>query len=200
MEPIINYSRIRDYTLAEGPGKRLCVWTQGCLIACPGCCNAAMQPLEIRELITLDAFCNRIAAAQKRYDIEGITFLGGEPFLQARTLAQAAAYAKSIGLTVLTFTGYTLESIRRAPFPGADALLNSTDVLIDGPYRQDLPDSGRNWVGSANQRFWYLTPAYGPAIETDPEFRGIVEIQTDGLASFRANGCPKTLAWLDEKN
>ena len=58
----------------------------------------------------------------------------------------------------MTFTGYTLEQLRRRP--DAALLLAHTDLLVDGPYRAGLPDNVRPWVGSTNQRFHFLTERY----------------------------------------
>jgi anaerobic ribonucleoside-triphosphate reductase activating protein len=191
-EGFLNVARVLERTRAEGPGLRFCIWTQGCLRNCPGCCNAAMQPLEPRMLVPAREMASRVLAAAERYNLEGVTFLGGEPLLQAKGLAEVARAARAAGLTVMVFTGFTLEECRANPLPGVPELLASTDVLVDGPYLADRPEPSRNWIGSSNQRFRYLTGAYGPAIETDPAYRGQIEFRIEG-DSLRMNGCPRTL-------
>lgn len=191
-ERVLNIARILERTRAEGPGLRFCIWAQGCLRNCPGCCNAAMQPLEPRMLMSARDMSARVLNAAKRYGLEGITFLGGEPLLQAKGLAAVARAAHGAGLTVMVFTGFTLEECRANPLPGVTDLLGETDVLVDGPYLADRPESMRNWIGSSNQRFHYFTGAYGPDIETNPSFRGQVELRIEGDA-LRMNGCPRTL-------
>jgi anaerobic ribonucleoside-triphosphate reductase activating protein len=124
-----------------------------------------MQPLEAREIVSPDEVCARVADAKSAYGIEGVTFLGGEPFLQADGLAQVAESARALGLSVMVFTGFTLNECRS--LPGGERLLAVTDVLVDGPYEKDRPETHRNWVGSQNQRFHYLTARYDPSIETD---------------------------------
>lgn len=188
----LNLARILGRTRAEGPGLRFCIWTQGCLRNCPGCCNAAMQPLVPRMLVTAGELAARVRTAAEAFGLEGVTFLGGEPLLQARGLAVVAHAAHGAGLTVMVFTGFTLAECRANPLPGVPELLAETDVLVDGPYRAECPEPARNWVGSSNQRFHYLTGAYGPAIETDPAFRGRVEFRVEG-DTLRMNGCPRTL-------
>ena len=188
----LNLARILERTRAEGPGLRFCIWTQGCLRNCPGCCNAAMQPLEPRMLVPTGELVSLVLAGAEASGLEGVTFLGGEPLLQAKGLAAVARAARGAGLTVMVFTGFTLAECRADPLPGVPELLAETDVLVDGPYRAECPEPARNWVGSSNQRFHYLTGAYGPAIETDPAFRGRVEFRVDG-DTLRMNGCPRTL-------
>lgn len=189
--PLLNLARVLDCTRAEGPGRRLCVWVQGCLQKCPGCCNSDMQPLVSRELVPPSVLDERLARAQSVYGIEGVTFLGGEPLLQSRGLAEVARFAQSRGLSVMVFTGYTLAEC--SSFPYVADLLAATDVVVDGPFRADMPDRCRNWVGSANQRFHYLTSRYDASIETDEEFRNVVELREDEGRLFM-NGCPSIIS------
>jgi anaerobic ribonucleoside-triphosphate reductase activating protein len=92
--------------------------------------------------------------------IEGVTFLGGEPFAQAEALALLGGKMQAAGLSVMTFTGYTIERLRRSSRPGWHDLLAVSDLLLDGPYRKQLTDLSRPWVGSSNQRFHFLTERY----------------------------------------
>jgi len=116
-----------------------------------------------------------------------------QPYLaKAKELAVVARAAHRAGLTVMVFTGFTLEECRANPLPGVTELLAETDVLVDGPYLAERPERVRNWIGSANQRFHYFTDAYGPDIETDPNSRGQVEFRIEGDV-LRMNGCPRTL-------
>ncbi len=143
-------------------------------------------------LVPVTDVCDRLLASVAANGLEGVTFLGGEPLLQAKGLASVARAARGAGLTVMVFTGFTLEECRASPLPGVGELLAMTDVLIDGPYIAALPERRRNWIGSGNQRFHYFTKAYGPDIETDPAYRGQVEIRVEDGA-VRMNGCPRTL-------
>jgi anaerobic ribonucleoside-triphosphate reductase activating protein len=78
-------------------------------------------------------------------EIEGVTFLGGEPFEQAEPLA---------------FSGYTYEVLGASSRGDWRRLLGAIDLLVDGPYDMSRPDAERPWVGSTNQRFRFLTPRY----------------------------------------
>jgi anaerobic ribonucleoside-triphosphate reductase activating protein len=70
--------------------------------------------------------------------IEGATFSGGEPFCQAESVARCAGMLKEQGLNTVTFTGYTYDHIRKKGRKSWDALLGVTDLLIAGPYIQEL--------------------------------------------------------------
>lgn len=93
-------------------------------------------------------------------DVEGITFSGGEPFLQAPAFARLARAAREeLGLGVVCFTGYTIEELKMDGPDGAGELLAWVDLLIDGPFiaDQSFPD---RWRGSRNQRLLALSPRY----------------------------------------
>jgi len=194
-ESIVNLNCYVPCTLAEGPGRRFCLWVQGCLRNCPGCCNAHMQPLELRCLLTVHDLCRMIELSAVENSIEGITLLGGEPMLQAAALAQVARYAQERGLSVITFTGATLSECTEDIYPGSSSLLEYTDVLIDGEFRRDCIDETRNWIGSANQKFYYLSNRYDPSIETDKRYHGLVELRVLEKTTT-VNGCPKSLGDL----
>jgi len=184
--------RIHRYlagTLAEGPGNRFVIWAQGCPIHCPGCYSPQLQRMdggsEIAEQALCEALNEALKAAEGRQPITGLTLLGGEPFYQAEALARVAAHARKKGLNVLTFSGYTYEFLTgpEAP-PGAAALLEATDVLIDGPFVKEQYSLKRPLAGSDNQRFWFLTDRL--SMEDFRENRFEVRIGKDGVV--RANG------------
>jgi len=185
-EPWLNLAAWVECTEVEGPGRRFALWTQGCLLRCPGCCNPHMFELKARHLVPARTVCNWIEEAHRKHDLEGITLLGGEPLLQARGLALVAASARRLGLSVMLFTGYTLDQLRHLDLPGTGELLAQCDVVVDGPFRADQPETIRNWVGSANQRFHYLTDRYDSSIETDPRYRPSLEfrILADGTVQL----------------
>jgi anaerobic ribonucleoside-triphosphate reductase activating protein len=189
----LNVARFLPCTRAEGPGPRAAVWVQGCLKRCPGCCNPGLLPIAPARLVTAEEAWQWVRAAGAERALEGVTFLGGEPMLQARGLAEVAERCHAAGLSVMVFSGYTREELTHLALPGADDLLRHTDVLVDGPYRAELPERERNWVGSSNQRFHYLTERYGPEIETDPRYRPAVELRVASDGRITLNGWPTGL-------
>ncbi|MCS6850053.1 MAG: radical SAM protein [Gemmataceae bacterium] len=147
-------------TEAEGPGRRWALWFQGCPLRCPGCCNPEMLSFAGGRRLPAAAAIAGFEQAQREHGIEGITLLGGEPLAQARGAAILARAARQRGLSVMVFTGYTLEQAQQLGDPAVAELLACTDILVDGPYRQDLPERQRRWIGSANQRVYFLTDRY----------------------------------------
>jgi anaerobic ribonucleoside-triphosphate reductase activating protein len=156
---VVSIAMIVPVTEAEGPGKRFALWFQGCPLRCPACCNPEMLPFEGGRLSSLDKILSAISDAIP-LGIEGITLLGGEPTAHARGAAPLARRVRDLGLSVMVFTGYTLEELRMRPDPHIHDLLAHTDILVDGPYDRDLPDATRRWIGSTNQRIHFLTDRY----------------------------------------
>lgn len=180
-------------TRVEGPGARYALWVQGCSIRCPGCCNPHLFPDAGGDVVPVGTLLAEIRTV--REEIEGVTFLGGEPFEQAAALARLAEGARALGLSVMVFSGYMLDEVRARADAGAASLLRATDVLVDGRYDARRPERTRLWVGSANQRFHYLTNRYAPQIERPPAGAPLreVEVRIDEDGRVGANGWPALL-------
>ena len=187
----LNLASRLPYTEAEGPGRRAALWVQGCNKRCRGCCNPAYLQLVERELVSASSVLDWLRNAHHAHDLEGVTFLGGEPMLQAQGLAFVAQGAQSLGLSVMVFSGYTKSELDVLRLPGADQLLRYTDVLVDGPFEANLPEQSRRWVGSTNQQFNYLTERYDARIESGDRLDRVLEIRlkTDGTVFI--NGWPE---------
>ena len=149
------YQREPDI-LTLGPGRRYCLWVQGCERCCPGCISVYSRDKQGGYNISIRALALEIKMSAP----EGVTISGGEPFLQAEELAELMRLLKN-GMNcdpgLIVYTGYTLEELRE--MPSAQALLSHTDLLIDGPYVQEL-DDGLSLRGSSNQRVIPLTQRY----------------------------------------
>jgi anaerobic ribonucleoside-triphosphate reductase activating protein len=183
----LHVAQIVPVTAAEGPGRRFALWFQGCPLRCPGCCNPEMLPFEGGQTLSLDEIVRQISMAQ-RDGVEGVTLLGGEPLAHAAGAAALARAVRRIGLTVMVFTGYTLAEARAMADPAVDDLLTHTDILVDGPYLREQPETERRWIGSANQRVHFLTDRYRT---DDPCWRqrNTLEIRLVGT-ELTVNGFP----------
>jgi anaerobic ribonucleoside-triphosphate reductase activating protein len=111
-------------------------------------------PVAVAELVA------QVEQAAAEHGVEGITLLGGEPMAHAAGAAVLARALRQRGLTVMVFSGYTLEEILANPDPYVADLLAQTDILVDGPYLREQPETRRRWIGSANQRIHFLSDAY----------------------------------------
>ena len=186
----LNLASWLSCTEVEGPGRRAALWVQGCDKRCNGCCNPDYLKIVERQLVDASAVLANLLRAHDECELEGITLLGGEPFLQALGLAEVAEGASRAGLSVMTFTGYTMEELQSLSLPGTQELLTWTDVLVDGPYQSALPDQKRNWVGSTNQRFHYLSSRYSPEIETRQGVTRGIELRVRNDGHIVVNGWP----------
>lgn len=188
MRKFLNLAEIRECTESEGPGKRFALWCQGCKKRCPGCCNTHMQPFEKRYIVTSADVIELISRSLKENNIEGVSFIGGEPMLQAQGLSEVAKWCHENKLTVLVFTGYLLEELKAADDKDINTLLNNTDLLIDGPYVQEQYDTERDWIGSKNQRIHFLSNKYEPGIEKNSSKHSVEFIVSD--TEVQVNGWP----------
>lgn len=188
----LQIAQIVPATRAEGPGVRFAIWLQGCPLRCPGCCNPEMLPFSGGQPITLSELLDQIKASRAEHDIEGITLLGGEPFAHAEGAAALAGAVHQLGLSVMVFSGFTIEELRGRQAASEDALLKATDILVDGAYLRDLPEHSRRWIGSANQRIHFLSERYS---ENDACWQqpNTLEIRLEGGA-VSVNGFPAASA------
>ncbi len=148
-------------TTAEGPGIRFALWVQGCSLRCPGCCNPEMFSSEKGGLRReVDSVIDEVLHTP---NLEGVSFLGGEPFEQALALSCIANEVQQAGLSVMVYSGFRLAELQAKVDAGDDAvaaLLRHTDVLVDGRFEAASPETRRRWVGSSNQKVHHLTDRY----------------------------------------
>lgn len=184
----LQIAQIVPATDAEGPGRRFAIWFQGCPLRCPGCCNPEMLSFAGGQSYALSDILRRIDEARRDRAIEGITLLGGEPTAHAAGALALAEAAQQRGLSVMIFSGYTLEQLREQKSAEVDRLLAATDILVDGPYLREQPDTERRWIGSRNQRIHFLSDRYR---ETDPCWRqrNTLELRLD-RNGLTVNGFP----------
>jgi len=148
-------SGITQESLVDGPGLRYVIFTQGCPHQCPHCQNpetwdsGAGKEYSVRQVIRL--------LKQQKKTKQGVTFSGGEPFLQAAELVQVAQAAHQLGWDVVIYTGFTYEELIADSNDDVKALLSASDILIDGKYVHALRDIGLKFRGSSNQRVIDLT-------------------------------------------
>jgi anaerobic ribonucleoside-triphosphate reductase activating protein len=147
----------------DGPGTRFIVWVRGCKHYCPGCANVFLQKPGTPSVSAI----RLISLVAQTPEIEGITLCGGEPFDQADALVEVAAGVHALGLSVVAFSGYTLEEL--ASVPCADRLLAEVDILLAGRFEREHPERERHWVGSTNKKVHYLSDRYQSGLEFPAE-------------------------------
>lgn len=178
--------RIVEKTLAEGPGCRFCIWVQGCTHHCDGCFATDTWDINAGEHYTVEQITGMLNKVINQLD--GITLLGGEPFLQAEELSQIAGYVKSQGKSVIAFSGFTYKELLNSQDSSVKKLLQNTDLLIDGRYIEALQDFSRPLVGSSNQSFVYLTDKISPLELEAYKNRFELRISKDGAITVNGMG------------
>ncbi len=146
---IINLAGTEEDSITNGPGLRFVVFVQGCPHHCPGCHNPQTHEFGKGEDCTVDGIFNRIRSNPLT---RGVTFSGGEPFHQAKALAELGTRLKEAGLELAIYSGYTFEELYANPDDGVQKLLRTADILVDGRFVQDLRSLEIRFRGSANQR------------------------------------------------
>ena len=153
LRPSLRLSGIVEESIVDGPGLRFVLFTQGCPHGCKGCHNPETHSLEGGFIRDVDEL---LAVYDENPLLAGVTFSGGEPFLQAAALCAVAERVRARGGDVVTYTGYTYESLlaraERGDASEIARLLELTDLLIDGPYLEALRDLDLPFRGSSNQR------------------------------------------------
>lgn len=154
----MNIAEIKPIDIANGPGVRVSVFVSGCTHHCPGCFNEVAWDFNYGRHMN-NGIINDILEMLAPNHIKGLTVLGGEPMAfrnqsgVLRLLEKVRAYYPN--KTIWLYTGYTMEEIwswyqdARGP---AYRILNLIDVLVDGPFVQDLKDLSLRFKGSSNQR------------------------------------------------
>lgn len=143
----VRISGIVKESIVDGEGIRYVVFTQGCFHNCVDCHNPATHNPDGGEQKPVDTIIDEIISNPL---IKGVTFSGGEPFLQPKPLAAIAVAVKAHGKDVWVYSGYTFEEL--SAMSDKRVLLEQIDVLVDGRFELTQRDLTLRFRGSANQR------------------------------------------------
>ncbi len=158
----MNWSEIKTNDIANGEGVRTSLFVSGCRHHCRNCFNEITWDFGHGNLFTEETM-ERIFDSVDHYWINGISLLGGEPFEpenQKVLLPFLVMFKERFpDKDVWCYTGFTIEDIigtgekkSRAATDISKEMLSLIDVLVDGPYIDDLHDITLKFRGSSNQR------------------------------------------------
>lgn len=152
----LKVSGIIEESIVDGPGLRLTVFTQGCPHGCKGCHNPGTHDFNGGKWMDVEDI---FAMVDSDPLLSGVTFSGGEPFCQPEPLLELARLVKAVGKTVMIYSGYTMEALSdmAAKNRVIDELLEQCDLLVDGPFIEELRDLELLFRGSSNQRILDLS-------------------------------------------
>ena len=140
---------IEPESIVDGPGFRYVLFVQGCPHHCHGCHNPESWAFDAGYDMTVNEIFEDICG---RPWLRGVTFSGGEPFEQVPALLDLAKNIKGAGLTLMSYSGYTLEELEARHDKATDELLEMLDILVDGRYDEKLRNLTLVYCGSENQR------------------------------------------------
>lgn len=143
----------KPFNFVDGEGVRCSLYVSGCKFNCPGCYNKVAQNFHFGHPYTQELEDQIIEDLSQDY-VQGLTLLGGEPFLNtqvciklAKRIRQEFGHDKDIW----SWTGYKWEELMQESDDKLE-LLNLIDILIDGRFLQAQMDLTLQFRGSANQK------------------------------------------------
>lgn len=147
----MRYHNITKDDMLNGDGLRVVLWLAGCNHYCVGCQNpVTWDPNDGIEFGVKEKseLCEQLS---KDY-ISGITLSGGDPLYPANQeeITKLCRFLKRgyPNKTIWLYTGYLFEQIKDLP------VMQYIDVLVDGPFVQELADVNCHWRGSTNQKIY----------------------------------------------
>ena len=155
----MNYSEIKSYDIANGPGVRVTLFVSGCTHCCEGCFNEVTWDFNYGNLFDEDTERKIIANLEADY-IAGLTLLGGEPleYVNWQALLPFVRRVKKAypNKDIWCYTGYCFEEDILEKFckqwDDMKEFLSYIDVLVDGEFILAKKDISLQFRGSSNQR------------------------------------------------
>lgn len=152
------YGQITRADSANGVGMRVSLFVSGCTNHCKGCFQPQTWDFAFGSPYTQETE-DELVAELRRPFYSGITILGGEPF-EPQNQRELVKLIRRIrrdlpDRTIWIYSGNVYEDM----LPGGkrhievtDEILDSIDVLVDGPFVEEKKNIGLNFRGSENQR------------------------------------------------
>lgn len=162
----MRYAGIIYDDIANGPGVRVTLFVQGCFRKCKGCQNPETWDVNGGEIFTDEVEDEIFDYIENTPFVQGLTISGGEPLVYNLKAVHdlVNGFRLKFGDTkdIWLFTGYTWEELmefyktllrREDPICRRIVqVLEKIDVLVEGPFIEELKDSSLRFRGSSNQR------------------------------------------------
>ena len=155
----MNYAEIKTTDIANGEGVRVSLFVSGCRRHCKNCFNRMTWDFSYGRPFT-EQTEEQLLNALSPDHIAGLTLLGGDPF-EPENQSALLPFLKKVRAryphkSIWCYTGYTFsEGALAEPQANCEAtreLISLLDVLIDGPFVEELKDIRLKFRGSSNQR------------------------------------------------
>ncbi len=142
----------KPFNFVDGEGVRCSLYVSGCLFHCEGCYNQATWNFQYGTPYT-DALEARIMADLAQPYVQGLTLLGGEPFLNTPFLIPLLQRIRRElpNKDIWSWSGYTWEELQEETDDKLE-MLSLIDILVDGRFDLSKKNLLLQFRGSSNQR------------------------------------------------
>ena len=152
------YSTIIPNDVVNGHGVCVSFFVQGCPHHCPGCFNEETWDFHGGVPYTPEVKWNIIKAIAANNIKRNFSVLGGEPLAPQNIdmtweIIDAVRHAYP-NIEITLWTGYTYEELMVQPTENLLNILNTINILVDGPFIEEEKDLSLKLKGSRNQRVW----------------------------------------------
>ena len=157
----MNYATIKWTDIANGEGVRISLFVSGCTHRCKNCFNEVAWDFNYGQPFDAEVQAKILNELSSDY-IAGISLLGGEP-LEPKNQEALYPIIKKVRekyphKTIWCYTGFIfdeesgdLKEKQKNTFFTKD-FIALFDVLVDGPFIEELKDVRLKFRGSSNQR------------------------------------------------
>ena len=157
----MNYATIKWYDIANGEGVRISLFVSGCTHRCKNCFNEIAWDFDYGKPFDEKTQEKVLAELGSAY-IAGLSVLGGEPF-EPQNQAALLPFVREVkkrypDKPIWCYTGFVLDEKQgelketHKNTPDTKELISLLDVLVDGPYIDELRNICLKFRGSSNQR------------------------------------------------
>ncbi len=154
----MHYGSIKKNDIANGEGVRVSLFVSGCRVNCKHCFQKETWDFNYGKEFNEETKKEIIEALKPNY-IKGLTVLGGEPFEKENQEELVKLYREIKQIypnkDIWSFSGYLFDADilnGKRHFDVTDELLSYIDVLVDGPFVNELKNISLKFRGSENQR------------------------------------------------
>ena len=156
----MNYCNIKTRDIADGVGVRVTLFVSGCRNHCKNCFQPETWAFDYGEPFTRETEDYILQELAPDF-VDGLTLLGGEPG-EAENQRGLLPFLRRVrqelpNKTIWCYSGFTWEQLTgvepaRCRCEVTDEFLSLLDVLVDGPFVEELHDITLLFRGSSNQR------------------------------------------------
>ena len=155
----MNYADIKYVDVANGPGVRVSIFVSGCTHYCKGCFNQEAWDFNYGKPYTDETENEIIKYLSPKY-IRGLSLLGGDP-LEPSNMEALVPLLRRIKREmpekdIWCYTGCVFETnvLGRLwnEYGFTKDFMENIDILVDGPFVEELKNVNLRFRGSENQR------------------------------------------------